>query len=97
VTAVTKAFSGCAQPFDLIRRIVDHRGAVRCQRPVAHIVNVSNMGGFFPVPRQTLYGASKTAVKLMTEGARMMNCLYRLSPLRATRFMYRQMKSLLPG
>jgi short-subunit dehydrogenase len=28
--------------------------------------------------------------------ARMMNILYRLSPKRATRFMYNQMKSLLP-
>jgi short-subunit dehydrogenase len=38
------------------------------QRPEAHIVNVSSMGGFFPVPGQTLYGASKAAVKLLTEG-----------------------------
>ncbi len=38
------------------------------KRPVAHIVNVSSMGGFFPVPGQTLYGASKAAVKLLTEG-----------------------------
>jgi NAD(P)-dependent dehydrogenase (short-subunit alcohol dehydrogenase family) len=37
-------------------------------RPAAHIVNVSSMGGFFPVPGQTLYGASKAAVKLLTEG-----------------------------
>lgn len=37
-------------------------------RPEAHIVNVSSMGGFFPVPGQTLYGASKAAVKLLTEG-----------------------------
>lgn len=37
-------------------------------RPVAHVVNVSSMGGFFPVPGQTLYGASKAGVKLMTEG-----------------------------
>jgi len=37
-------------------------------RPAAHIVNVSSMGGFFPVPGQTVYGASKAAVKLMTEG-----------------------------
>jgi short-subunit dehydrogenase len=26
------------------------------------------MGGFLPVPGQTIYGASKAAVKLMTEG-----------------------------
>ena len=38
------------------------------KRPVAHIVNVSSMGGFFPVPGQSIYGASKAAVKLMTEG-----------------------------
>ena len=37
-------------------------------RPEGHIVNVSSMGGFLPVPGQTLYGASKAAVKLMTEG-----------------------------
>ncbi|MCL4270495.1 MAG: SDR family NAD(P)-dependent oxidoreductase [Anaerolineales bacterium] len=37
-------------------------------RPVAHIANVSSMGGFLPVPGQTVYGASKAAVKLMTEG-----------------------------
>ena len=139
-------------------------------RPSAHIVNVSSMGGFFPVPGQTLYGASKAAVKLLTEGlyseltdthvrvtvvfpgaiatnisansgvaapagaasaeaarsfpttsaeraaeviiegieqdkfqvyigrdSNMMNILYRLSPKRATRFMYNQMKSLLGG
>jgi NAD(P)-dependent dehydrogenase (short-subunit alcohol dehydrogenase family) len=137
------------------------------QRPEAHIVNVSSMGGFFPVPGQTLYDASKAAVKLLTEGlyaelietnvevtvvfpgaiatniaqnsgvavagmedepahsfstvtpevaaativdgmkrdkfqvyigrdARMMNILYRLNPRWATRFMFNQMKSLLP-
>lgn len=38
------------------------------ERPEAHIVNVSSMGGFFPFPGQTLYGASKAAVKLLTEG-----------------------------
>ena len=37
-------------------------------RPEAHIVNVSSMGGFLPVPGQSLYGASKAAVKLLTEG-----------------------------
>lgn len=37
-------------------------------RPEAHIVNVSSMGGFLPVPGQSVYGASKAAVKLMTEG-----------------------------
>ncbi len=38
------------------------------QRPEGHIVNISSMGGFLPVPGQTLYGASKAAVKLFTEG-----------------------------
>lgn len=38
------------------------------KRPVAHIVNVSSMGGFFPFPGQTIYGASKAGVKLLTEG-----------------------------
>ena len=38
------------------------------ERPAAHIVNVSSMGGFLPVPGQTVYGASKAAVKLFTEG-----------------------------
>ncbi len=37
------------------------------QRPEAHVVNVSSMGGFLPVPGQGIYGASKAAVKLMTE------------------------------
>ena len=37
-------------------------------RPEAHIVNISSMGGFLPVPGQTIYGASKAAVKLFTEG-----------------------------
>jgi NAD(P)-dependent dehydrogenase (short-subunit alcohol dehydrogenase family) len=38
------------------------------QRPEAHIVNVSSMGGFLPVPGQTVYGASKAAVSLFTDG-----------------------------
>jgi NAD(P)-dependent dehydrogenase (short-subunit alcohol dehydrogenase family) len=37
-------------------------------RDVAHIANVSSMGGFLPVPGQTIYCASKAAVRLMTEG-----------------------------
>lgn len=37
-------------------------------RPEAHLANVSSMGGFFPFPGQTMYGASKAAVKLLTEG-----------------------------
>jgi short-subunit dehydrogenase len=136
------------------------------KRPEAHIVNVSSMGGFFPFPGQTLYGASKAAVKLLTEGlyaelletnvgvtvafpgatatnisensgiemagmdaesssfpmtsaedaaaeiiaaieknkfqafvgrdSKLMNFLYRLSPRRATRFIQKQMKAMLP-
>ena len=31
------------------------------------LVNVSSMGGFLPVPGQAVYGASKAAVKLLTE------------------------------
>ena len=38
------------------------------QRPQAHIANIASMGGFLPVPGQTIYGASKAAVKLFTEG-----------------------------
>ena len=38
------------------------------KRPEAHIINISSMGGFLPVPGQTIYGASKAAVKLFTEG-----------------------------
>ena len=33
-----------------------------------YIVNVSSMGGFFPFPGQTIYGASKAALKIYTEG-----------------------------
>lgn len=36
-------------------------------RPVAHLVNTSSMGGFLPVPGQGIYGASKAAAKLLTE------------------------------
>lgn len=38
------------------------------ERPVAHITNVSSMGSFLPVPGQTVYGAAKAGVKLLTEG-----------------------------
>lgn len=38
------------------------------QRPEAQLVNVSSMGGFISVPGQSVYGASKAAVKLLTEG-----------------------------
>ncbi len=51
-------------PIYMVKAFLPHLLA----RPEAHIVNVSSMGGFFPVPGQTLYGASKAAVKLLTEG-----------------------------
>ena len=38
------------------------------KRPEGHITNISSMGGFIPFPGQSLYGASKAAVKLLTEG-----------------------------
>lgn len=38
------------------------------ERSEGHVVNVSSMGGFLPVPGQSVYGASKAAVKLLTEG-----------------------------
>ena len=38
------------------------------QRPEGHVLLVSSMGGFLPVPGQTVYGASKAAVKLLAEG-----------------------------
>ena len=41
---------------------------VLIDRLEAHLANVSSMGGFFPFPGQTIYGASKAAVKLFTEG-----------------------------
>lgn len=37
------------------------------ERPEAHIANVASMGGFLPVPGQSIYGAAKAAVKLFTE------------------------------
>lgn len=39
-------------------------------RPEAHILNVSSMGSFAPVPGQTLYGASKAGLNMLTEGLR---------------------------
>lgn len=51
------------------------------ERSEAHIANVSSMGGFLPVPGQAVYGASKAAVKLLTEGlyAELMNTNVRVS------------------
>lgn len=66
-------------PFDAIERVinVNFYGTLYMikaflphliQRPEAHVVNISSMGGFLPVPGQTIYGAAKAAVKLLTEG-----------------------------
>ena len=38
------------------------------QRAEASLVNVSSMGALAPVPGQSAYGASKAAVKLLTDG-----------------------------
>lgn len=65
--------------YDVIQRVLDVNlmgtlYAVKAfvphflQQPEAHIANVSSMGGFLPVPGQTVYGAAKAAVKLMSEG-----------------------------
>lgn len=50
-------------------------------RPEAYIANVSSMGGFLPVPGQSVYGASKAAIKLLTEGlyAELVNTNVRVS------------------
>ena len=37
------------------------------KRPEAQIVNISSMGGFLPVAGQAIYGASKAAVKILSE------------------------------
>ncbi len=44
----------------------------------ACVGNVSSMGGFLPVPGQSVYGASKAAVKIATEGLRMELSLTRI-------------------
>jgi len=65
--------------FDTIQRVLDINlmGTLNMvkaflpylrRRPEAHLANVSSMGGFLPVPGQSIYGASKAAVKLLTEG-----------------------------
>lgn len=36
-------------------------------RPEAHLANVASMGGFMPFPGQSMYGAAKAGVKLLTE------------------------------
>lgn len=40
---------------------------VLVERPEAAVVNVASMGAYAPVPGQSVYGASKAAVSLLTE------------------------------
>jgi NAD(P)-dependent dehydrogenase (short-subunit alcohol dehydrogenase family) len=77
---VIQPFTGLAElDYETIDRVFDvnFRGTLYMTksflpallaRPEAHIINISSMGGFLPVPGQTAYGASKAAVKLLTEG-----------------------------
>lgn len=52
-------------PLNLTRSFIkDFKDDVKEQ----YIVNIASMGGFFPFPKQTIYGASKAALKLYTEG-----------------------------
>ena len=53
-------------PFSMIKAFLPTLLA----RSEAHILNVSSMGAYAPVPGQSVYGASKAAVKLLTEGLR---------------------------
>lgn len=53
-------------PLMLVKAFLPHLLA----RPTAHILNVSSMGAYAPVPGQSIYGASKAALKLFTEGLR---------------------------
>ncbi len=68
-------------PFDAVKRVMDINfyGMMNMTRAFlpylaeqkeACIANVSSMGGFLPVPGQSIYGASKAAVKLATESMR---------------------------
>ncbi len=41
-----------------------------CTRDSAYIVNISSAGALAPMPGETVYGASKAAVRLLTEGLR---------------------------
>ena len=52
-------------PLNLIRLFMSD---LTKDRKEQYIVNVASMGGFFPFPGQTIYGASKAALKLFTEG-----------------------------
>ena len=52
-------------PVNLIRYFMED---LTRDKKEQYIVNVSSMGGFFPFPGQTIYGASKAALKIFTEG-----------------------------
>ena len=52
-------------PLNLIRYFMEDLTKDKSEQ---YIVNVASMGGFFPFPGQTIYGASKAALKLFTEG-----------------------------
>lgn len=52
-------------PVNLIRFFMED---LTTDKKEQYIVNVSSMGGFFPFPGQTIYGASKAALKIFTEG-----------------------------
>lgn len=52
-------------PLNLIRHFMSD---LTRDKKEQYIVNVSSMGGFFPFPGQTIYGASKAALKILTEG-----------------------------
>ena len=51
-------------PVKLTRLFLPHL----LSRKEGYVVNVSSMGGFFPFTGQSIYGASKAAIKLFTEG-----------------------------
>ena len=53
-------------PLALIKSFLPHL----LKQKEAHILNVSSMGAYAPVPGQSVYGASKAAIKLLTEGLR---------------------------
>ncbi len=40
------------------------------EKESAHVVNISSMGAYTPVPGQSLYGASKAALAALTAGLR---------------------------
>lgn len=51
-------------PINVLKAFLPHL----LDRRAAHVVNVASMGAFLPVPGQTVYGATKAAVKLLSEG-----------------------------